>query len=235
MPRRHEYSQHFLRSPRLVAELVGHSSIRRSDTVYDLGAGSGVISSVLARRAGHVIAVESEPRAIETLRRNLASQPQVDIVRADILRLNFPDQAYKIFANIPFHLSSDIVRYLVTRPTPPVVIYLIVQKQFAYKLRADDKGFTGQLGTLLAPWYTVRIRKHLRRTDFTPPPAVDTVFIELLPRDEPLLPFDQFAAFDQFTSRCYADQKFFAKLTQSDTPPSRTSVRRFAELFRLQK
>lgn len=51
MKRLHTYAQqHFLRSPRLVAELIGHSNIRKNDTVYDLGAGSGVIASVLARR-----------------------------------------------------------------------------------------------------------------------------------------------------------------------------------------
>lgn len=235
MKRRHEYAQHFLRSPRRVAELVGHSSIKRTDLVYDLGAGSGVIASVLARRARHVVAVEAEPRALAKLRANLAAQPNVDVVAGDILRVAFPAEPYKIFANIPFHLSSDLIRYLVTRPTPPVAIYLIVQKQFAYKLRADDRGFTGQLGTSIAPWYRVRIRKHLLRTDFTPPPAVDTVLLELTPRAEPLLPLPQFAAFESFTARCFADQIYFTRLSQSNTPPSQTSVKRFVELFHLQK
>src|SRR4051812_28038866 len=50
MPRLHTYSQHFLRSPRIVAELIGHSNVRKNDIVYDLGAGSGVIASVLANK-----------------------------------------------------------------------------------------------------------------------------------------------------------------------------------------
>lgn len=65
MSRNHVYAQHFLRNPRVVAELVGHSNIRKNDTVYDLGAGSGVITSVLARRAKNIIAVEIERAALQ--------------------------------------------------------------------------------------------------------------------------------------------------------------------------
>ena len=62
MKRLAHYSQYFLRSPRLIKELVGHTSIKRTDTVYDIGAGSGVISSVLAGRSGSVVAIVFEPR-----------------------------------------------------------------------------------------------------------------------------------------------------------------------------
>lgn len=54
MKRLAEYSQYFLQSPELVKELIGHSNIRKNDTVYDIGAGSGTISSVLAQRAKRV-------------------------------------------------------------------------------------------------------------------------------------------------------------------------------------
>jgi 16S rRNA A1518/A1519 N6-dimethyltransferase RsmA/KsgA/DIM1 with predicted DNA glycosylase/AP lyase activity len=84
MSRDYTYAQHFLRGPRTVAELVGHSNIRKNDTVYDLGAGSGVIASVLAERAKSVIAVEIEPSALRKLRVNMAQFDNVTIVEKDM-------------------------------------------------------------------------------------------------------------------------------------------------------
>ena len=71
MKRRHDYSQNFLRDPRFVRELIGHTDIKRSDVVYDIGAGSGVISSALAGRCKHVIAIELESKTADILQKNL--------------------------------------------------------------------------------------------------------------------------------------------------------------------
>ena len=134
MTRNHAYAQHFLRNPQLVAELVGHSNIRKNDTVYDLGAGSGVIASVLAGRCKQVVAVEIEPEALFKLRQNLGHVDNVTIVAGSILELTPPAEPYKIFANIPFNLSADIVRKFTSAKLPPKSMYLITQKQFARKL-----------------------------------------------------------------------------------------------------
>jgi 23S rRNA (adenine-N6)-dimethyltransferase len=210
MPRLHTHGQHFLRSPRLVAELVGHSNIRRNDTVYDLGAGSGVITSVLARRCRSVVAVEIEPGALTKLRQNAAHLDNVTILAKDILNVEPPNEPYKIFANIPFHLSAQVVRKFTDASQPPTSMYLITQKQFARKLVPGDDHFTSQLSAQISPFFTARIRRPLRKTDFTPPPAVDTVLLEIKPRSEPLLAADKRANYQAFVGRCFEDQKFFA-------------------------
>ncbi len=240
MSRKYEYSQHFLRSPRLVAELVGHSNIRRNDIVIDLGAGSGVITSVLARRARHVIAVEIEPVALEKLRRNTANLDNVTVVAGDITSLQLPDDSYKVFSNIPFAISADTVRWLTTVEKTPKSIYLIVQKQFAQKLIASDRHFTSQLGSEIAPWWQARIRKPLRRTDFTPPPAVDTVLLEIKPRPISLLPSNQQASYRQFVEQAYSRQQFFVALPREQTgisserKPSEVTPEQWSKLYQLQ-
>lgn len=230
--RLHTYSQHFLRNPRLVAELVGHSSIRRGDMVIDIGAGSGTISSVLARRAAAVVAIEPEPRTARTLRANMARFSNVTVVQKDFLSYDLPHDLYKVFANIPFHLSSEIVQKLVFAPTPPKAIYVIVQKQFARKLLANGNYFTSQLGMMIAPWWTVRIRRPLKKTDFWPHPAVDTVLLELKLRETPLVDNGKFPAYRQFVTRCYEEPKFFHSRTgKSDSAPSRLSSEEFVALY----
>jgi len=212
MARSHIHAQHFLRSPRLVAELIGHSNIRKNDTVYDLGAGSGVITSVLARRCKQVIAVEIEPQALAKLHQNVGRLDNVEIVKKDVLELSPPATSYKIFANIPFSLSAQIVRKFVFDKHPPKSMYLIVQKQFARKLVPGDDHFTSQLSAEIGPLFTARIRKPLRKTDFTPPPAVDTVLLEFKLRETSLIPIEQFINYRDFVSRCFSEQKFFTGL-----------------------
>ena len=241
MPRLHTYSQHFLRSPRLVAELIGHSNIRKNDTVFDLGAGSGVIASVLANKCKKVIAVESEPQALKKLRYNLGNILNVDIVEQDILRMEVPEGRYKIFSNIPFSESAAIVRKFTESNNPPVATYLIVQKQFARKLVPSDQHFTAQLGAQIGPFFTTRIRKPLRRTDFTPPPNVDTVLLEIKLRDEALIQPDQAARYRAFVERCFAEQKFFASTARgkagisSEKIPSQLSIDHWVRLYNASK
>lgn len=237
MPRSHTHAQHFLRSPRLVAELVGHSNIRKNDLVYDLGAGSGIISSVLAMRCRHVVAVEIEPQALAKLRSNLSEQSNTTVLAEDILTITLPKEPYKIFANIPFHLSAQIVRRFTESPNPPRTIYLIVQKQFARKLVPGNDHFTSELGAEIGPLYQTRIRRPLRRTDFTPPPGVDTVLLELKLRETPLIPTGKLQQYRDFIARSFAEQKFFAKLPiakagiSSELRPSQLTLEQWATLY----
>lgn len=209
MKRLHTYSQHFLRSPAFIKELVGHSNIRKNDVVYDLGAGSGAISAVLATRAKQVVAVELEPATLAVLRRNMKRYGNVQVVAGDILSVPFPAEPFKIFANIPFHVSSALVRRITEEPSGLKSAYLIVQKQFARKLLIDSDYFTGVLGAMIAPWYTARIRRPLRKTDFWPHPNVDTVLLELKPREAPLLPLERQQDYIVMVERAFHDKAFF--------------------------
>lgn len=234
MARNHTYAQHFLRSPQLVAELIGHSNIRKNDTVYDLGAGSGVIASVLAGRCKQVVAVEIEPEALFRLRQNLGHVDNVTIIAGSILDLALPAEPYKIFANIPFNLSAQVVRMFTGAALPPKSMYLITQKQFARKLVPGNDHFTSQLSAEIAPWFTARIRKPLRKTDFTPPPAVDTVLLEIKPHETPLLAITERDNYQKLVEHCFTDQKFFTNLKKpfsTELRPSQLTPSQWIELY----
>lgn len=181
--RNHLLSQHFLRSPRLALILIGHSNLKKRDTVIEIGAGSGVITSALSRRVRHVIAIEPDSATAAKLRANLT---KYNITNVDIVEQPFEDYVlpasgeYKIFANPPFHLSSAILHKLIEAPNPPAAIYLILQKQFALKLLNNTRHYTSQLGFKLTADYRTRIRLPLKPQDFTPPPAVPCVLFEAL-------------------------------------------------------
>ena len=192
--RNHLLSQHFLGSPRLALKLIGHSNLKKRDLVLDIGAGSGVITIALAKRVREVWAIEPDHQTAEKLRRNLQKYhiENVRVIERNFLQLELPTKPYKVFANPPFHLSAEILYKLldlenqngkiISRTTPnhlnPTAIYLILQKQLALKLIPTDRHYTSQLGQQIIRNYDARIRLPLRPTDFTPPPAVSTVFYE---------------------------------------------------------
>lgn len=226
------YSQHFLRDSHLIGELVGHSNIRKNDTVIDIGAGSGGITVVLSRRATRVLAYEAEPVVAKKLRQNMSNLGNVTVIERDFLQAKLPNDPYKVFANIPFSLSSPIVHKLCEADNPPKAIYLILQKQFAQKLIVTGDHFHGALGMTIAPWWTTRIRRPLRRTDFTPPPAVDTVLLEIKRREEPLLPRGKMSEYMKFVERCFADPKSYAKTTAPKAlKPSQLTSEQWVEIF----
>ena len=178
--RNHLLSQHFLRNPRLALMLIGHSNLKKRDLVVEIGAGSGVITVALSKRVRQVIAIEPDQETAKKLRENLKKQQiqNVEVVEQYFLNFDLPKEAYKVFANPPFHLSSKIVHKLIEAKNPPEAFYLILQKQFALKLLNTDRHYTSQLGMQLISKYQTKIRYPLKPTDFTPPPAVPTVLFE---------------------------------------------------------
>ena len=182
--RKYQLSQHFLRGPKLAGFLIGHSNIKKRDTVLDIGAGSGVITAALSHRCRQVVAIEPDHDTAELLRKNVDKCENVKIIEQDFLEMELPDGPYKIFANPPFHLSSAILHKLDEAKNPPDAIYLILQKQFALKLLNNDRHYTSQLGKQLYIQYAPRIRLPLRSNYFTPPPAVPTVLLELKKREQ---------------------------------------------------
>ena len=186
--------QNFLRSPKLALFLIGHSNIKKRDLVIDIGAGSGVITSALAKRCKKVIAVEKDAETAKRLKENLKRQniSNIEIFEGDFREMKLPDEPYKVFANPPFSLSAEVFYKLLNLENldgkickkegdmtrRPEAIYLILQKQLALKLIITERHYTSQLGRLLTEDYATRIRLPLKPTDFTPPPKVPTVLFE---------------------------------------------------------
>ncbi len=190
--RKFELDQHFLRSPKFALMLIGHSNIRKNDTVVEIGAGSGVITTALSKRCKSVFAIEPDRETAEKLRANLKrfGAENVIVIEKDFRDVEFPEGQYKIFCNPPFRFSSEIFYkalnlenkdgVIIEKGTknPPKSIHLILQKNLALKLILTDRHYTSQLGRILTKSYDTKIRLPLKKTDFTPPPAVDTVLFE---------------------------------------------------------
>lgn len=179
------YAQNFLRSPQLVEYLLNGSSIAPDDLVYEIGPGKGIITERLARRCRQVVAIEKDPALAGELRGRSAGLSNVAVHEADFLDFPLPDTRYKVFASIPFNITTAIVTKLTMPPCAPEEAYLMVQREAAEKFVGQPR--ESLFAVLLKPWFEPAIIYHFRRGDFAPVPHVDVVMLRLRKRGPPLI------------------------------------------------
>jgi 23S rRNA (adenine-N6)-dimethyltransferase len=182
--RRRVLSQNFLVDHRAIDALVDGSGAGAGDLVLDIGAGNGLISAALARRGTRVLAIERDPALAARLRAKFATWPSVTVVEGDILATPLPGEPFRVVANIPFGITTQILRRLLDSEAL-VRADLIVQAEVARK-----RGTRGR-GTLLnacwEPWFEFGTGARIPATAFRPRPRVDAAILVITRRDPPLL------------------------------------------------
>jgi 23S rRNA (adenine-N6)-dimethyltransferase len=179
------WAQNFLIHRKHVRRLIRASSIGPEDIVYEIGAGHGILTAELARIAGKVVALEIDPALADGLRRRFQDVSNIEIRDADFLQYRIPGRDYKIFANIPYNQTADIVRRILSACPAPRDAYLVMQKEAAQKFSGCPR--ENRFSLLEKPWFRMRIVRALRRTDFHPVPGVDSVLLQIEKRDPPLV------------------------------------------------
>jgi 23S rRNA (adenine-N6)-dimethyltransferase len=195
----------------VVRSLLDASSIGVGDIVYEIGPGRGIITAELARIARKVIAVEKDPDLAGGLFRKFSNLDSVTIIVNDFLRYRIPDKEYKIFANIPYNLTADIVRRILCMAPVPSEAYLIMQKEAAEKF-SGTPGET-QFSVLAKPLFDIRILRELCRTDFEPVPNVDSVLLHIKKRPFALVRKEDIFLYRRFVRYGFGTWKHNLKLT----------------------
>ncbi len=195
-PRSIHYAQNFLKSRSLVERLLDRCDIGRDDVVYEIGPGKGIITECLAQRCRKVIAIEKDPVLACALRSRFAGTASMQIQEGDFLEYRLPHAHYKVFANIPFNITSAIVTHLTAAPVPPDDAYLIMQKEAAQKFLGEPRESLYSL--LLKPCFELEILHRFKRSDFAPGPRVDVVMLRLSKRGPPLVSRADMSLFRDF-------------------------------------
>ncbi len=178
-------SQNFLRRPEFVGSLIERTIIKNSDLVVEIGPGKGIITHELAKRAGKVVAVEVDPRLAASLKASFQDTKNIQIIEADFLKWRLPDNLYKVFSNIPFNMTADIIRKLTEDRNPPQVAYLVMQDKAAFRFMGRPKN--SQTSILITPWFEIRIISNIDRREFIPIPNINAVLAKFEKREQPLV------------------------------------------------
>lgn len=209
------YSQNFVKSADLIEELVKkHTTISSNDTVLEFGAGTGKITKVLARSSGTVITVEKDLDLYRDLIREFKENEitNIKLYNLDLLNFNLSTlKDYKVFSNIPFNLTAQIVRKLFLGRNPPKDTYLIMQKEAAWRLIGDYLDNSRLLGLLLKPYFKMEIVHNFDRDDFSPMPAVDIVLLRFEKKKFPEIEEEDKTNFYDFVTYCFANYRGHAK------------------------
>ncbi|MEA2008943.1 MAG: 16S rRNA (adenine(1518)-N(6)/adenine(1519)-N(6))-dimethyltransferase RsmA [Chloroflexota bacterium] len=190
--------QNFLIDAYALERIVEVADISPRDTVLEIGAGVGHLTRYLARASQRVVAVELDKRLIPPLREVLSPYDNVQIVHGDILNLNpqefVPEGDYIVVANIPYYITSAIIRHLLEADAKPRRIILTIQREVAQRICA----IAGDMSVLALsvqvygePYITSRIPSQ----SFHPAPKVDSASIRIDLYPKPIVPQEKIDPF----------------------------------------
>lgn len=201
MRNRIKYSQNFLQNTGLVKSLVSKSGISQNDSVLEIGAGEGIITAELLNKAGKVTAFEVDKYFFDKLEKKFGVNTSLQLRLEDFLEVDLPSYPYKVFSNIPFNLTSLIIKKLTLENNSPEDAYLIIQKEAAMKFVGkplDSKN--SQLSVLLFPWFEIKSIYNFKPSDFHPRPNVQVVLIEIKKRQSPLISIQKRQKYEDFVT-----------------------------------
>ena len=187
-------SQHFLRSPRLAAAIVADAQVSPGELVLDIGAGSGRLTAALADRGARVHAIELAPVWAGRLRERFAAGATVVVVEADVLRAPFTAEPFRVVANLPFHLTTAILRRLLDDARVPLLRADVLVEWEVARKRALCWPSTLLNVVWGARWELDAVRR-IPAACFEPRPDADAGVLRISRRPEPLVLDGDLAAF----------------------------------------
>lgn len=202
--------QNFLVDSSALSKLVAAAELPANASVLEIGPGLGSLTRYLARAAGRVVAVELDQNLIPILQTALAGQDNVTIIHADILKINPEDldlpPGYLVVANIPYYITSAILRHLLAAPVRPSRIVLTVQREVAERICAAA-GDHSLLSLSVQVYGEPRPVLRIPAGAFFPPPQVDSTTLRIDIYDHPRIPAVQLDPFFRLAKAGFSQKR----------------------------
>lgn len=196
-----------LKNPRFVSSLLNKTDIDSKDTVVEIGAGTGVITGQLLDKVKKVIAIEYDKDLVDELYRSFSKYSNLEIVKTDFLTWKLPSYPYKVFSNIPFNITADIITKLLESENSPESTYLIMQDKAAERFIGEPVGDNSQASILLKPFFDMGIVTKINRDQFEPRPSVNTVLAKFIKKEYPLIKYENWQEYRDFVIYGYNQWK----------------------------
>ena len=172
--------QNFLEDPLALEEIVSAAEIQPTDIVLEIGPGLGSLTRYLAVAAREVVAVELDKNLLPPLRAVLSPYQNVRLIHGDMLELSprelISDQHYIVVANIPYYITSAVIRHLLESEPKPRRIVLTIQKEVAQRICAEP-GDLSLLALSVQVYGKPHIAAHIPAEAFFPAPKVDSAVL----------------------------------------------------------
>lgn len=182
--------QNFLVDAEIIERIFAVADVQKTDWVFEVGPGTGILTFRLADRVERVLAVEIDHGFVEQLQQHFIDSESVSILEGNILDIDlkelleasgFAEHPYKIIANIPYYITAPIIKTLLSLKHQPECMTLMVQDEVADRLAAPAGSMS--LLSIMAQYYaTVEKKFFVSREAFDPMPKVDSAVIQIIPR-----------------------------------------------------
>lgn len=190
-------SQNFMTSQRLLDRIVRLSSIDKNDKVLEIGSGKGHLTQALCKKCGYLHSIEIDKDLYEKTKSKLSTVKNLELIHGDFLKYQLPNEgSYKVFANIPYFITTRIIEKLTEAKNPPGDIWIVVEKGAAKRFSGIPYE-TGNSLFLKTNW-EMKIIYHFQREDFHPKPSVDSVLLHLSRKKNPDLDRADYNSFKKF-------------------------------------
>lgn len=182
--------QHLLHHRKTIDEIVRIANVNTQDIVLDLGAGKGALTNLLSHKAKKVLAVEYDEKFIGILKDKFRDKENTIIIQQDILKLKLPKEDFIVVANIPYAITTPILKKLLNDPVSNFQKGVILMEKGAAK-RFTSKFVKDPYVIAWRMWFDLRFEKSVPRKYFSPPPRVDSAIVSITRKKKPLVPYQE--------------------------------------------
>jgi 16S rRNA (adenine1518-N6/adenine1519-N6)-dimethyltransferase len=211
--------QNFLVDQAVLGKIVAAAELTPDDIVLEVGAGLGTLTRPLARDAGYVVAVELDQQLMPVLESVLAGLGNVTLVQGDILTLNPATLVsaatnqqpafgirYKVVANLPYYITSAVLRHLLEASLKPRRVVVTVQREVAERVIAEP-GQMSLLAVSVQLFGRPQLLFRIKPGSFYPSPRVESAVVRIDLHEAPLVPAEGTAAFFHVVRAGFAQRR----------------------------
>jgi len=217
--------QHFLIDGEVLQLITSAAELTPSDVIVEIGPGLGVLTRELAQKAGRVIAIELDNKLAAALKQTLASFDNVTIINEDVLKIEPQNLAtdYKLVANLPYYITSPVLRHFLEASAKPKVMIVMVQKEVAEAIVAKP-GKMSLLSVSVQFYGEPRIISDVPAQCFYPAPKVDSAILRIDPSPQPRVAVDEESFFEVVRAGFTAPRKQLANSLAQGLEVSKAEV-----------
>ena len=171
--------QNFLIDKGVLAKITEAAEINPKDTIIEIGPGLGVLTKALAQKARKVIAIEKDQKMVDTLKETLKDYKNIEIIKGDALKADIPISGkYKVVANLPYYITSPIIRRFLETKNQPSLMVLMVQKEVGQRICSKPPEMN-LLAVSVQIYGRPNIIDYVSNKSFWPAPKVDSAVIKI--------------------------------------------------------
>lgn len=208
--------QNFLINPTVCPRMAENCGADENTGVIEIGAGIGVLTAELAKRAKKVVSIELDTRLLPVLEETLSDFDNIEVVNADVMKTDlhalieekFQGMDVVVCANLPYYITSPIITMLLEEKLPIKAITVMIQKEAADRLSTPVGSRDSGAITVCTNYYAeVKHLFNVSRGSFMPPPNVDSTVIKLQIRPEPAVKVSDEKKFFRMVKAAFAQRR----------------------------